>query len=349
MVMDPSFESRKQMLSQVMPGYKGTREQNMELMEKIKSGDLDLSKLKKSGSKPVSGGNKPAPVKKTETPAPAPKPTPAPARDPKNYISPEESLALYKKNQSKMSTGSITPLYPEKYAVPGRYLKAAMALYKMLPEEQFFNSSTGQRLALPSGERLALPSGQRLALPSGQRAALPSAERLALNVPRNGAQMEIPFPVTPGTNSFGSSPMGPGFQSRIPFPKGKPGNPGVQTEIQFGVPRVGEQMTIPFRQNGGMNYFAGGEIENDPHIMELYGFENGGETMQLPVMPYGFAEMGMMAGDDVTGKTTPPAGAPKMMNSQQLAGLATQFFSRDPSMQTPIPNFVGNYQLSDYG
>lgn len=51
--MDPSFESRKQMLSQVMPGYKGTREQNMELMEKIKSGDLDLSKLKKSTPKQI--------------------------------------------------------------------------------------------------------------------------------------------------------------------------------------------------------------------------------------------------------------------------------------------------------
>jgi hypothetical protein len=104
------------------------------------------------------------------------------------------------------------------------------------------------------------------------------------------------------------------------------------------------------KRDGGMNsdqsdmYFAGGEIENDPHIMELYGFQNGGETMQLPVMPYGFAEMGMMTGDEVTGKTAGPA---KMMNSQQLAGLATQFFSRDPSMQTPIPNFVGNYQLSD--
>ena len=104
------------------------------------------------------------------------------------------------------------------------------------------------------------------------------------------------------------------------------------------------------KENGGMNYYSGGEIENDPHIMELYGFQNGGEIIQLPVMPYGFAEMGMMTGDDVTGKTgktNPPTGAPKMMNSQQLAGLATQFFSRDPSMQTPIPNFVGSYQLSN--
>jgi hypothetical protein len=110
-------------------------------------------------------------------------------------------------------------------------------------------------------------------------------------------------------------------------------------------PRIGPAfMNKVKKENGGMNYFAGGEIENDPHIMELYGFQNGGETMQLPVMPYGFAEMGMMAGDDVTGKTAGPA---KMMNSQQLAGLATQFFSRDPSMQTPIPNFVGNYQLSE--
>lgn len=116
-------------------------------------------------------------------------------------------------------------------------------------------------------------------------------------------------------------------------------------------PRIGPAfMNKVKKENGGMNYFAGGEIENDPHIMELYGFQNGGEVIQLPVMPYGFAEMGMMTGDDVTGKTgktNPPTGAPKMMNSQQLAGLATQFFSRDPSMQTPIPNFVGSYQLSN--
>jgi hypothetical protein len=100
-------------------------------------------------------------------------------------------------------------------------------------------------------------------------------------------------------------------------------------------------------------FYSGGEIENDPHIMELYGFQNGGEVIQLPVMPYGFAEMGMMTGDDVTGKTgktNPPTGAPstpKVLNSQQLAGLTTQFFSRDPSMQTPIPNILGNYQLSN--
>jgi hypothetical protein len=116
------------------------------------------------------------------------------------------------------------------------------------------------------------------------------------------------------------------------------------------------------KEDGGMNYYSGGEIENDPHIMELYGFQNGGEVIQLPVMPYGFAEMGMMTGDDVTGKpgrpgrTPAPAPAPtpttvpstpKVLTSQQLAGLTTQFFSRDPSMQTPIPNFLGNYQLSN--
>ena len=109
------------------------------------------------------------------------------------------------------------------------------------------------------------------------------------------------------------------------------------------------------KEMGGMNsdqsdmYYAGGEIENDPHIMSLYGFENGGEIMEIPVAPYGYAEMGMMMGDDVTGKAKPTGAptTPKMMTSQQLAGLATQFFSRDPSMQSPLPNFVGSYQLSD--
>ena len=104
------------------------------------------------------------------------------------------------------------------------------------------------------------------------------------------------------------------------------------------------------KRDGGMNsYFAGGEIENDPHIMELYGFQGGGQIMEIPVAPYGYAEMGMMMGDDVTGKAKPTGAptTPKMMTSQQLAGLATQFFSRDPSMQSPLPNFVGSYQLSD--
>ena len=40
-------------------------------------------------------------------------------------------------------------------------------------------------------------------------------------------------------------------------------------------------------------YYSGGEIENDPPIMELYGFQNGGEIIPLPVMPYGFAGQGM--------------------------------------------------------
>jgi hypothetical protein len=341
--MDPSFEARKEMFSQVMPGYKGTREQNMELLEKIKSGDLDLSKLKKSV--PKATGNKPAPAKKTETPAP--KPTPAPA--PKNYISPEESLALYRKNQSKMATGAAEALYPERLALlPGiggaGAVSAAAARNVVVP--------AAGRLLLPAAQRAAIGTAERLALPTAQRVALPTAERLALNVPRAGAQMEIPF-ASRVVNSVGQAVRNPGYQARIPFPKGVPGNPGVQTQIQFGVPRVGQQMTIPFRQDGGMNYYAGGEIENDPHIMELYGFQNGGEIIQLPVMPYGFAEMGMMAGDEVTGKTgktpTPTAtpSAPKVLTSQQLAGLTTQFFSRDPSMQTPIPNILGNYQLSN--
>ena len=310
--MDPSFEARKQMFSQVMPGYKGTREQNMELMEKIKSGDLDLSKLKKptpkstTPTKPTSGGskgpesnlrnfnpNKDKPLEDKLGPVSTPSaPTPkigagptAPKREFGKRMT-EEELRAWEKSTGKQ-TGAVTPLYPEKYALFGNPF-----------------SAVGASSAAGAGN-VIVPTAGRLLLPSAQRAAIGTAERLAL--------------------------------------------PGA-TRLGLPLPRVGGQMTIPFRQNGGMNYFAGGEIENDPHIMELYGFQNGGEIIQLPVMPYGFAEMGMMAGDDVTGKTgktTPPAGAPKMMNSQQLAGLATQFFSRDPSMQTPIPNFVGSYQLSN--
>jgi hypothetical protein len=33
-------------------------------------------------------------------------------------------------------------------------------------------------------------------------------------------------------------------------------------------------------------YYSGGEIENDPSALKLYGFENGGEIIPLPVMPY---------------------------------------------------------------
>jgi len=53
------------------------------------------------------------------------------------------------------------------------------------------------------------------------------------------------------------------------------------------------------KEMGGMNsnqsdmYFAGGEIENDPHIMELYGFQGGGQIMEIPVAPYGYAQQGM--------------------------------------------------------
>jgi hypothetical protein len=126
-----------------------------------------------------------------------------------------------------------------------------------------------------------------------------------------------------------------------------------------------EEKFQPIQRYGGMNsYYAGGEIENDPHIMSLYGFANGGQIMEIPVAPYGYAaqgmeipvapygyaEMGMMMGDDVTGKSKPPGNAPatpKQLNSQQIANLATTFFSRDPSMQTPLPNFLGGYQLSE--
>jgi hypothetical protein len=126
-----------------------------------------------------------------------------------------------------------------------------------------------------------------------------------------------------------------------------------------------EEKFQPIQRYGGMNsYYAGGEIENDPHIMSLYGFANGGQIMEIPVAPYGYAaqgmeipvapygyaEMGMMMGDDVTGKSKPSGNAPatpKQLNSQQIANLATTFFSRDPSMQTPLPNFLGGYQLSE--
>lgn len=340
---DPSYAARKEMFSTIMPGYKGTYEQNMELMKKIKSGDINLHDLKKkAGSKSTGEG-----TKKT-TPAPKPAPAPAPSRTP----SLEEMMAY--RNKHGMATGAAEALYPEKYALFGNPFAAASAAVPAAAARTIVAPAArlllpaAERAAIGTAERLALPVAERLALPAAERLALPTAERLALNVPRAGAQMEIPF-ANRVVNSFGQASRNPGFQSRISFPKGVPGNPGVQTEIQFGIPRVGEQLTIPFRQDGGMNYYAGGEIENDPHIMELYGFQGGGQIMEIPVAPYGYAEMGMMMGDDVSGKSKPTGAptTPKMMTSQQLAGLATQFFSRDPSMQSPLPNFVGSYQLSD--
>ena len=126
------------------------------------------------------------------------------------------------------------------------------------------------------------------------------------------------------------------------------------------------------KEMGGMNsdqsdmYYAGGEIENDPHIMELYGFQGGGQIMEIPVAPYGYAEqgmeipvapygyaeMGMMMGDDVTGKAKPTGAptAPAMMSSmpsQNLAGLAFHYYSQDPMMQSDIPAAIGNKRLSD--
>lgn len=349
--MDPSFEARKQMFSQVMPGYTGTREQNMALLEKIKSGDLDLSKLKKSQPKAASGSNKPA------TPAPAPAPTPAPA--PALVQTPSLQEMLARRDQYGMATGAATPLYPERMAlIPGSALGVVGKGLTTVGSKFAPGIAAGAEMLGANAVRTLAPGVAKLAQKGAQSAARQAAKKVvekgakevvkkgttaAKTAAKPGVQMEIPF-ANKVVNNVTQAARNPGYQARIPFPKGVPGNPGVQTQIQFGVPRVGEQMTIPFRQDGGMNYYSGGEILNDPPIYELYGFQNGGETMQLPVMPYGFAEMGMMAGDDVTGKTAGPA---KMMNSQQLAGLATQFFSRDPSMQTPIPNFVGSYQLSD--
>ena len=53
-----------------------------------------------------------------------------------------------------------------------------------------------------------------------------------------------------------------------------------------------ENLGLDFN-NGGQIYYSGGEIENDPHILELYGFANGGQIMEIPVAPYGYAEQGM--------------------------------------------------------
>lgn len=53
----------------------------------------------------------------------------------------------------------------------------------------------------------------------------------------------------------------------------------------------------PYKMGGvagqmGDMYYAGGNIPSHPEIMHLYGFEEGGQIMELPVAPYGYNEDG---------------------------------------------------------
>ena len=76
--------------------------------------------------------------------------------------------------------------------------------------------------------------------------------------------------------------------------------PGSIDQMQYpSEEQVQYEQNLLMQRYGGMNsqqsdmYFAGGEIENDPHIMSLYGFANGGQIMEIPVAPYGYAQQGM--------------------------------------------------------
>ncbi len=100
---------------------------------------------------------------------------------------------------------------------------------------------------------------------------------------------------------------------------------------------------LPKKEEGGKNTNMKNGI-NNPGFKSLPGF-----VQEKIVANMAMGGLAMPGEDDKLVKkgSTPPAAASKQMTSQQLANLATTFFSRDPSMQSPLPNFVGSYQFSD--
>jgi hypothetical protein len=119
--------------------------------------------------------------------------------------------------------------------------------------------------------------------------------------------------------------------------------PYVPSEVEStSVPMVAQ---LPKKEEGGKNTNMKNGI-NNPGFKSLPGF-----VQEKIVANMAMGGLAMPSEDDKIVKkgTTPPApaAASKQMTSQQLANLATTFFSRDPSMQSPLPNFVGSYQFSD--
>lgn len=105
---------------------------------------------------------------------------------------------------------------------------------------------------------------------------------------------------------------------------------------------------LPIQENGGKNNNMKNGI-NNPGFKSLPGFvqkkivanmEVGGLTM--PGVDDKIVKKGVTPNTPPTKENTP-----KQLNSQQIANMATTFFSRDPSMQMPLPNFLGGYRLTD--
>jgi len=96
----------------------------------------------------------------------------------------------------------------------------------------------------------------------------------------------------------------------------------------------------PKKEEGGKNTNMKNGI-NNPGFKSLPGF-----VQQKIVANMAMGGLAIPTEGDKIVKNNAPA-APKQLTSQQLASLATSQFSKDPSMQTPLPNFIGSYQLTD--
>ena len=122
--------------------------------------------------------------------------------------------------------------------------------------------------------------------------------------------------------------------------------PYMQSVVEStGAPLVAQ---LPKKEEGGKNTNMKNGI-NNPGFKSLPGF-----VQQKIVANMEMGGIAMPGEDDKIVKKGAPTSAPpvkeatpKQLSSQQIANLATTFFSRDPSMQTPLPNFLGGYRLTD--
>lgn len=113
--------------------------------------------------------------------------------------------------------------------------------------------------------------------------------------------------------------------------------------------------SVRFNNGGYIKYGEGGKNTNMKNGINNPGFKSlPGFVQQKIVANMEMGGIAMPGEDDKIVKkgaptSTPPVkeATPKQLSSQQIANLATTFFSRDPSMQTPLPNFLGSYRLTD--
>lgn len=347
---DPSYANRKEMFSTIMPGYKGTYDQNMELLKKIKNGDINLHDLKKKGgsrsSQPTDGGSR-GPESylrnfnpNTDRPLEdklGPIPTPAPANPYANFPGGQAP------NYSSWATGAAEALYPERLA--------------LVPGGAF--GTIGKGLVKVGGRFVpAIAAGTEMIGANAVRTLSPAVAKLAEKGAQSAAKQAAKAALGEGAKQVVKK--GTAAAAKAATKAGAKAASKVAPKVANEVSRRGASGFAQYAGKPGMHmyYYSGGEIENDPHIMELYGFENGGQSMQIPVAPYGYNQQGGMNYEDggqmpmdVAVSRFKAAGRDKGLSGGELQMYVEKMKSKYNYQKGGVvkEQELGNYEVGMYG